>query len=108
MARTNTTKAKSAGTSPFQLRKANEAAREAEPLVHLIRKGVRCGTEKRGYATPENQSPAEIVVDASEGLSRCGRRTRRCAGDFKNAPWLPSRIRRPPRQRSRRCSATPS
>jgi hypothetical protein len=68
VARTNTTKAKSAGTSPFQLRKANEAAREAEPLVHLIRKGVRCGTEKRGYATPEDRPPTRIVVDASEGF----------------------------------------
>ena len=68
MALTNTTKAKSAGTSPFQLRKANEAAREADLRVHLIRKGVRCGTEKRGYATPENRTPARIVVDASEGF----------------------------------------
>jgi hypothetical protein len=71
MARTTTRKrptSKSAGAGPFKLREPNEAAREAEPLVHVIRKGVRCDTETRGHGTPRGRSPLEIVVDASEGF----------------------------------------
>jgi matrixin len=68
MSRTNTTKAKSSGTGPFHMRDATKAAREAGPLVHIIKKGVRCGTEKRGHATPQDRPPARIVVDASEGF----------------------------------------
>jgi hypothetical protein len=37
-------------------------------LVHVIRKGVLCGTEKRGQATRRDASPARIVVDASAGF----------------------------------------
>jgi hypothetical protein len=65
--------AKSAGTksaerNPFKLRKPDEAMHEAEPLVHIIRKGVRCDTERRGHPTPRGRPPLEIVVDASEGF----------------------------------------
>ena len=72
MARTSTykpkPKPKPSETNPFDLQEPNEAAREAEPLVHIIRKGVRCGTDKRGHATPENRPPTRIVVDATEGF----------------------------------------
>lgn len=50
------------------MRPPESAARDAEPLVHMIRPGVRCATEKRGHATRRNLSPARIVVDASEGF----------------------------------------
>lgn len=68
MARPITAKAKSGESNPFRLRELSEAAREAETLVHLIKKGVRCGTDKRGQATPGNGSPTRIVVDASGGF----------------------------------------
>ena len=61
-------KAESAPTSPFRLRKSDEAAREAEPQVHVFGHGVICDTDTRGHATPGNRSPLEIVVDASEGF----------------------------------------
>jgi len=39
-----------------------------EDLVHIIADGFVCNTEGRGHATPGGRSPAEIVVDASEGF----------------------------------------
>jgi Metallo-peptidase family M12B Reprolysin-like len=62
------TQAPAAAGSPLKLRKADEVAREAEPHVHVIRPGVRCETEPRGFATPHGRSPLEIVVDASQGF----------------------------------------
>lgn len=53
---------------PFALRKPAEVAREVEPHVHIIRDGVRCDTERRGFKTSRGRSPLEIVVDASEGF----------------------------------------
>jgi hypothetical protein len=60
--------ASSAAADPFRLRRPGVAARDAKPLVHIIRKGVRCDTEKRGHETSRGRSPLEIVVDASEGF----------------------------------------
>ena len=37
-------------------------------LFHQIADGIVCNTEGRGYPTPGGRSPAEIVVDASEGF----------------------------------------
>jgi hypothetical protein len=37
-------------------------------LVHLIADGFVCNTEGRGHATPGGRTPAEIVVDATEGF----------------------------------------
>jgi hypothetical protein len=56
------------GKGPFRMRDPQAAAARAEPMVHLIRPGVRCGTERRGYETPEGRSPLRIVVDASNGF----------------------------------------
>jgi hypothetical protein len=53
---------------PFQLRNPEEVARELDPLVHLYGPGAVCDTEKRGFATPDNLSPEELVLDASEGF----------------------------------------
>ncbi len=55
-------------TNPFQTRDPDEAAREAEPYVHVYGKGAVCDTDTRGYPTPGNRSPLELVVDASEGF----------------------------------------
>src|SRR5262245_41947165 len=65
--------AKPATTKPvgyyrLKLREPDKQAYDAEDLVHVIRKGVRCDTEKRGHATPHGRSPLEIVLDASEGF----------------------------------------
>lgn len=40
----------------------------APSRVHLISTNILCDTEGRGYATPEDRSPLEIVLDASEGF----------------------------------------
>lgn len=61
-------KADSAQSNPFQPRNAEEAAREAEPQIHVFGKGVICDTDTRGHATPGNRTPFELVVDASEGF----------------------------------------
>ena len=53
---------------PFQLRNPEEAARELEYLVHLYGPDAICDTENRGFATPRNRSPLELLVDASEGF----------------------------------------
>ena len=72
MARTTTPKAAAAKTGttadPFKLRGEKEAARDVEPLVHIIREGIRCDTERRGHQTPQGRPPVEIVVDATEGF----------------------------------------
>lgn len=52
----------------FKMREPSDAAHEVEELVHVIRKGVRCDTERRGHATSRDLSPLEIVLDASEGF----------------------------------------
>ncbi|MCA1494604.1 matrix metalloproteinase-11 [Ensifer sp. NBAIM29] len=60
------TTAKAVSNGPFALRKPDEAA--LKPHVHVIREGIRCDTERRGFETPRNRSRLEIVVDASEGF----------------------------------------
>jgi hypothetical protein len=54
-----------AGPDPFKRR---SPVQYVDPLVHVIREGVRCDTEKRGHPTSRGLSPLEIVVDASEGF----------------------------------------
>jgi hypothetical protein len=70
--RKNTAKRKqnaaSTRTKAFQPRKPDEAARKAEPQIHVFGNGVICETDTRGHATPEDRSPFELVVDASEGF----------------------------------------
>jgi Matrixin len=53
---------------PFELRSPDEMLRELEPLIHIYGNRVVCDTDKRGYPTPQNRNPAELVVDASEGF----------------------------------------
>lgn len=61
-------KAKPVVDNPFTLREPEADVPESEPLVHIIRKGIRCDTEARGHQTPQGRSPLEIVVDATEGF----------------------------------------
>lgn len=35
-----------------------------DPEVHVYGNGYTCATNSRGYPTPENRSPAELVLDA--------------------------------------------
>lgn len=62
------TRRRPAPTSPFKTRKAGEALAAADPLVHVYGKAQTCDTNSRGFATAENRSPAELVLDASEGF----------------------------------------
>lgn len=61
-------KAGSKQTNPFQQQSVEEAVHEAESEIHVYGNSVVCDTDSRGYATPENRDPLEIVVDASEGF----------------------------------------
>jgi len=53
---------------PFKQRDPEEAAREAESQVHVYGDGVVCDTDSRGYPTPHNRGPADLVVNASQGF----------------------------------------
>ena len=55
-------------TNPFEPRKPDAAARDAQGDVHVFGRGAVCDTESRGRATPRGLSPLEIVLDASEGF----------------------------------------
>ncbi len=55
-------------TDPFQICDPDVAAHAVGPAVHVHGNGVVCDTDARGYPTPGNRSPLEIVVDASEGF----------------------------------------
>jgi hypothetical protein len=47
-----------------------EAAKRTASDVHVLREGIVCKTDDRGYATPQNRDPARIVVDVREGFVR--------------------------------------
>lgn len=71
MGRTTTAKQpkdKAHRADPFQLREEKNTVLEREPLVHVFGKQIVCDTDSRGYPTPRNRSPLEIVLEASEGF----------------------------------------
>jgi len=39
-----------------------------EPLIHVIRDGVVCDTDRRGHNTPHGCSPRDLVINVSEGF----------------------------------------
>jgi len=48
---------------------SSKAAAEAQkPHLHIYHCGAVCETDKRGYPTPENRNPTELVLDATEGF----------------------------------------
>ena len=53
---------------PFVLLEGDESTSAAESRIHSLGKGIVCVTESRGYKTPQGMSPAEIVVNVSEGF----------------------------------------
>jgi len=61
-------KRKSYSNKALALRDPKEAAEAIKDKVHIYRKNAVCETDSIGYATPENRSPTELVVDASEGF----------------------------------------
>lgn len=63
-----TTDIRTARIDPFAVADPKDAASKLEPHVHVMREGIVCETEKRGYETPGGVSLYEIVVDASEGF----------------------------------------
>jgi Metallo-peptidase family M12 len=52
----------------FQMRDPDEAAKAIESQVHVFGDGIVCDTESRGFATPDNRDPLELVVNAPEGF----------------------------------------
>ena len=55
------------GRNSFRKKKGRKAAEARAPFVHFYRKGVMCTTNRRGYPTPRNRSPLELVVDTRNG-----------------------------------------
>lgn len=53
---------------PFQRSEADNPLARAEDRLHVFGDGQVCLTNARGYPSPENRSPAEIVLDATEGF----------------------------------------
>jgi hypothetical protein len=54
--------------SPFRLRPSGELAEAAEPRLHVYGPGAICDTEARGHTAPRELSPAELVLDATQGF----------------------------------------
>ena len=48
--------------------KSRASREKKDPTLHIYGSDVVCLTNRRGHATPENRSPAEIVVDATDGF----------------------------------------
>lgn len=53
---------------PFEFRDRDDAAKLIEDDVHIYHNNAVCETDTRGHRTPDNRSPDELVVDASEGF----------------------------------------
>ncbi len=52
----------------FKPRNADDVFNAAEPEKHVFGHSKICSTDSRGYPTPHNRSPAELVLDASDGF----------------------------------------
>jgi reprolysin-like metallo-peptidase family M12B len=52
----------------FALKDPDDVARDLESQLHVLGKGIICDTDSRGYSTPDNRDPLDLVVDASEGF----------------------------------------
>jgi hypothetical protein len=49
-------------------RKSKDMPIDLEPIVHLLKPGILCDTESRGYSIPKNSNPLSLVVDSSAGF----------------------------------------
>lgn len=54
--------------SAVKLLSEKKAGAAQEPQVHIYHKGARCETDTIGFPTPNNRSPLELAVDASQGF----------------------------------------
>jgi|GEM_PF-652423 len=54
--------------TPLALRGGADTIQQGRERVHRLGRKLVCGTDKRGFATPGNRNPLEIVLDASEGF----------------------------------------
>ncbi len=52
----------------FKFRDRDDAARITKDDIHIYHNHAVCETDSKGYKTPDNRSPEELVVDASEGF----------------------------------------
>jgi len=74
---------------------------DVEPRVHKLGKKQVCGTDERGFATPGDRRPTDLVLDASEGfipLWRYGTTLRWCFDEvalsaFENRTAVKSDVR---------------
>lgn len=55
-------------SNPLLMYKASDDAARSEPHIWGKEKEIICDTDAVAYATPENQTPLELVVHASEGF----------------------------------------
>ncbi len=55
-------------STAFAARKQENVFKPANTDLHLYGNSKVCLTDSKGYAMPKNMSPAEIVLDASEGF----------------------------------------
>lgn len=62
------TRKTAATADPFRRVSAADAALARKPDQHVYGKRVKCVTDTRGFATPNNDGRVSIVVDASEGF----------------------------------------
>lgn len=73
-----------------------------EEQVHKLGRNLVCGTDERGYATPNDRAPTEIVLDASEGfipLWRYGTTLRWCFDEVSLSAFEhPTQVKRDVRQ----------
>jgi len=53
---------------PFEQRDRDDAAKAMASQVHVFGDGVVCDTDSRGYPTPKNRDPLDLVLDATEGF----------------------------------------
>ena len=53
---------------PFETRGTEPQDSKSEATYHMCGSDLVCGTDERGFATPRNKSPFELVLDASEGF----------------------------------------
>ena len=53
---------------PLGFRTKKSAGQEEEPHIHVYHNGAVCDTDSRGYPTPDNRSPNELVLDATDGF----------------------------------------
>ena len=54
--------------NPLRKRYKKEIAEVQKGHLHVYTGGAVCETDAMGFATPENRSPLDLVVDASEGF----------------------------------------